>query len=175
MIVRLMLTPISDDASRSIEVVRIARPVRVREMKSCRATIKITELAITKRFKRGTRDPETWIDHSIGTSWGTVTMVGPKKNWMTFCKIKLTPMAVMSGASFGARRSGRYARRSISAPSRAITPIVSAKSTSTLKPRSGTFVMLPSLPKRLLLMNMATKEPTMKTSPWAKLISSMMP
>ena len=94
---------------------------------------------------------------------------------MTFCRMKLTPMAVMRGASRGARRSGRYASRSISAPTIAITPIVRAKSTSTLPARRGMFVMAPSLPKRLLLMNMATNEPTMKTSPWAKLINSMMP
>ena len=75
-----MSTPMSDEASRSMEVVRIARPVRVREMKSCRANISATEAAITKMFRRGTRAPETWMDHSIGTSCGTVTMVGPKKN-----------------------------------------------------------------------------------------------
>jgi hypothetical protein len=49
-------------------------------MKSCRVIIRMMEVAITKRFKRGTREPETWIAHSTGTSWGTVTMVGPKKN-----------------------------------------------------------------------------------------------
>ena len=83
------------------------------------------------------------------------------------------PTAVISGASLGALRSGRYATRSIRTLSEphtsmqtirvAISPNTSA---TTLDPRpSPTVAANPT----------AVNEPIIKTSPWAKLISSMIP
>ena len=80
MIVLLMSTPIRAEASRSIAVVRIALPVRVRAMKSWSTAIRISAAATTKRFKIGTRLSPTMNDQLIGMIWGTLTIVGPKAN-----------------------------------------------------------------------------------------------
>jgi hypothetical protein len=83
------------------------------------------------------------------------------------------PTAVIRGASLGALRNGRYATRSIitlSVPDAIIA-------TTRMRRRPGTSpnvpvaTVNPSVPYRPA----ATNEPIMKTSPWAKLISSMIP
>ena len=106
MMVLLMSTPIREEASLSIAVVRMARPVLVRAMKSCSTSMSVMAEPITKRLRNGTRLSPSVKTHWVGNSCGTLVMYGPTKNWMMFCKMKLTPIAVISGASFGACRRG---------------------------------------------------------------------
>ena len=84
------------------------------------------------------------------------------------------PTAVMSGASLGAVRNGRYATRSIITLS---VPLVTIATTSDASrpmtsPRIAVCSVRPMTPQNQAAV---TSEPIMKTSPWAKLISSMMP
>jgi hypothetical protein len=83
------------------------------------------------------------------------------------------PIAVISGASLGALRNGRYATRSIitfSEPDASMlttsTPPIPAMITSV-----DDLELIPSQAQ----IDTATNEPIMNTSPWAKLISSMIP
>jgi hypothetical protein len=84
------------------------------------------------------------------------------------------PTAVIRGASLGAPRNGRYATRSI------ITlrlPLVSiATSSDASRPMTSPTIAVCSV-SPITPQNQAavTSEPIMKTSPCAKLISSMMP
>ena len=80
MMVRLISTPISDEASRSIAVVRMARPVLVREMKICRMTMRKSADPITKRLSTGTRLSPRVKAHCVEKSCGTFVMYGPTKN-----------------------------------------------------------------------------------------------
>ena len=51
---------------------------------------------------------------------------GRRASWTTFWRMNETPIAVISGARRGALRSGRYANRSMTTPSRPRTTIVTA-------------------------------------------------
>src|SRR5664280_615898 len=81
-----------------------------------------------------------------------------------------TPIAVISGASRGALRSGRYANRSTNTPVTtevAIAPSrTSGRATQTLRPSDA---------GRAVKTVRPPNAPTMKISPWAKLISWIMP
>jgi hypothetical protein len=79
---------------------------------------------------------------------------------------------VISGASRGAWRRGRYANRS------RLTPIsgVSAAATSSTTTRATSEVLpQPKAVTPRLKVHRPMKAPSMKTSPWAKLMSWMMP
>ena len=52
--------------------------------------------------------------------------------WMTFWRMNDTPIAVIRGASRGALRRGRYAKRSIATPSRPMTGMTMAN-TATMR------------------------------------------
>ncbi len=84
-----------------------------------------------------------------------------------------TPMAVMRGASRVDRRSGRYATRSMATLRAAVVSIVRTKTSgsrvTSCQPVS--VFVTPSSVNQAREM----KRPSMKTSPWAKLMSSMMP
>ena len=87
--------------------------------------------------------------------------------------MKEKPTAVIRGASLGAALSGRYPTLSIitfSEPltSIATTSVTSSPATSAAVPVSG---VRPSVPHSANDVN----APIMKISPWAKLISSMIP
>ena len=81
------------------------------------------------------------------------------------------PMAVISGASLGLLRRGRYATFSITkfsspATTQAITVAISRMSQPG---ESGMlFCIVP-------IIDQLVRAPTMRTSPWAKLIRLMMP
>ncbi len=85
-------------------------------------------------------------------------------------------MADTSGASFGAVRSGLYTRRSI------VTLTVAQNSGTTANNSAmpsqsclGSAQSQRSLPVSSPTSVRARNEPSMNTSPWAKLISSMIP
>ncbi len=88
--------------------------------------------------------------------------------------MKLTPMAVISGARRGAFRSGRYAKRSIRTPTKPMTIMAKANMTTSRTTSWTGSLIVPWTPK-VANSHRVTNEPTMKTSPWAKLMSSMMP
>src|SRR4051812_6543255 len=83
------------------------------------------------------------------------------------------PTAVIRGASLGALRSGRYATRAILTlrhPQQIIARVrVSSRPETRANPPVA--IVRPSAPKSAYDAN----EPIMNRSPWAKLISSMMP
>ena len=84
------------------------------------------------------------------------------------------PIAVISGASLGALRSGRYATRSmttLSVPQNAIAMNSVAITSGVVTYHSW----VPFRPNQPLATVMVTIVPNMNTSPWAKLINSMMP
>ena len=62
-----------------------------------------------------------------GISWGTVTIELLMPTKMMFWRMKLTPMAVIRGASRGALRRRRYATRSMTTPTMPITTIDTRK------------------------------------------------
>ena len=78
------------------------------------------------------------------------------------------PIAEISGASRNEPRSGRYATRSIEKP---YTAQSAAATMNAARIPSGTEVK----PVSAVSTMMPMKAPTMKTSPWAKLIMPMMP
>ncbi len=84
------------------------------------------------------------------------------------------PIAVINGASRGAPRSGRYATSSIDALS---VPQKAIAITKTPKTDSQTTIpRWPSVsPKRPPARVAESSPPSMKTSPWAKLINSRIP
>ena len=82
------------------------------------------------------------------------------------------PIAVINGASFGAWRNGRYAMRSTATliePQKAIVATITATSTSHAENEESV------TPSHWFSRCMPNTEPSMNRSPWAKLISSMMP
>jgi hypothetical protein len=83
------------------------------------------------------------------------------------------PTAVINGASLGALRNGRYATRSIITLSTPEAAIATNRVRNRPKNSRITDVscVSPMKPKNAAVAN----EPIMKTSPWAKLISSTMP
>ena len=84
------------------------------------------------------------------------------------------PTAVISGASLGADLSGLYATRSIitfRVPLVSIATINDA-SNPTIRGMVAVASVSPMTPQNQAAV---TSEPIMKTSPWAKLISSMIP
>ena len=87
--------------------------------------------------------------------------------------MKLKPTAVISGASFGALRNGLYATFSISM-FRTAQP-TAASSRQTGRPRTRPVVPVDSVSPRVAYMPTAMNDPIMKTSPCAKLMSSMIP
>ena len=106
-IVRLMSTPISWAASRSWAVERIARPSRVRLTNSWSAIISPTDTEITKMLTTPMLTVPIWILAVGGITCGVLMGDGPNRIWMTFWRMNETPIAVISGASLGALRSGR--------------------------------------------------------------------
>ena len=89
---------------------------------------------------------------------------------MKFCSTIDMPMAVMSGARRNDSRNGRYATRSTVQPQTAVSTIAMM---STRRSASGTAVIPIVVSARNAIK--AMNAPTMKTSPWAKLIMPMMP
>ena len=90
-----------------------------------------------------------------------------------FCRMKLTPTAVISGANFGALRSRRYASFSmVDVEQRAQRHDDAASTTASSNHAFGDDFVWPSRSSRKIA---ASTEPIMNRSPWAKLISSMMP
>ena len=89
-----------------------------------------------------------------------------------YARKKETPSALISGAIRGALRSGRYAKRSIATP-RSAQPAIAASVIRISSSQVGTFgsVEPPSSCSAPKPMN----EPTMNTSPWAKLRSFRIP
>ena len=174
-IVRLMSTPISCAASRSCAVDRIARPRRVRLTNSWSAIIRDTDTVITKMLTSPMLTSPIWILAVGGITCGVLIGDGPYRIWMKFWRMNETPIAVISGASRGALRSGRYANRSIATPSRPITTMTIANVVTSRNTAWGTDVAEPSWPSTLVRTNIDANAPTMNTSPWAKLMSSMMP
>lgn len=63
----------------------------------------------------------------------------------------------------------------MSAPTSAITTIVTANRMARLMISVGISSTAPVWPKSTVLTNIETNVATMKTSPWAKLMSSMIP
>ena len=105
-IVLLMFTPMSWAASRSMAVERIARPRVVRATNADRASISTSERTITNRL-RSLITIGPIVSGSFDRTWGTVTIELLMVTKMMFWRMKLTPMAVISGARRGALRSGR--------------------------------------------------------------------
>ncbi len=174
-IVWLMSTPMSSAASRSWAVERIARPSRVRPTNTCRATISNSATTSMKMFRRPMLPP-AMSSFTLGKIWGTLIGEDENSAWMMFCRMNETPIAVISGASLGAWRRGRYAKRSMITPTEPMTTIV-AKTTRTRMPPSliGSSIGRSSSPSGTVMIHIATNAPTMNTSPWAKLMSSMIP
>ena len=80
-------------------------------------------------------------------------------------------MAVMSGASLGARRRGRYATRSIENPNSIQIGAAASSPSATTTP-----VGKPVLAWKIHWMTVsAVNAPIITTSPWAKLIRPRMP
>ena len=89
--------------------------------------------------------------------------------------MKETPIAVISGASRGALRRRRYAMRSIARVERrrrTPSPTNSVSSNATRGDEPGLRAVEAEWVPATVTLNIV---PHMNTSPWAKLISSMMP
>ena len=93
----------------------------------------------------------------------------------TFWRMNDTPIAVMSGATRGAWRSGRYTRRSMLTFRNPMIGIVNASAARTKKMSGMTWSTGPVCPKTPPMRTTDRNAPSMKISPWAKLMSSMIP
>ena len=116
-----------------------------------------------------------WIEIASvrGMKSGIVWKLGPYTARPMFWRMNETPTAVINGASRGARRSGLYAMRSITAFATA-NPGIVTRSTSRSPPMiTGTLVSV-SRPSHVMIEN-ATSPDSMKTSPCAKLMSCRIP
>ena len=102
----LMFTPRICAASRSMAVERIARPSRVRPMNSSSATIRISASTITNRLMSRIVSGPISIA-GLGMTCGDVTSELLIPTNTRFWRMKLTPIAVIRGASRGALRNGR--------------------------------------------------------------------
>ena len=89
----------------------------------------------------------------------------------TFCRMIDIPIAVMSGASLGAFRSGRYAIFSM------LKAIAMQTTTATTSPAAMTSTdgIGRCAPSNAVMTDSETMAPIITTSPWAKLIRPMMP
>ena len=87
--------------------------------------------------------------------------------------MKLTPIAVISGARRGALRNGLYAMRSIDALSSPHASIVSTRVASAIGIVTAPWPWCRL--KKCVLIVIVNMPPSMNTSPCAKLISSRMP
>ena len=105
-IVVLMSTPISWAASRSIAVERMARPSRVLPMNSWSVAIRPTARMMTNRLMR-LIEKKPNVSTVFGMICGVVTMELLTTTNTMFWRMKLTPIAVMSGARRGALRRRR--------------------------------------------------------------------
>ncbi len=83
----------------------------------------------------------------------------------TCCRMIEMPIAVISGASRGAPRSGRYAMRSMVKPTAMQTGTAQSTPANTITSGGS------AVPARAAITESETMAPTITTSPWAKLIS----
>ena len=105
---------------------------------------------------------------------GTPRCEPPSQSRPTFCRMNEKPTAVISGASLGALRSGLYATRSIitlSVPQHDHRDEQDHEQAEDQAQQRRSSTVSPIVP----IKEKATKLPIMKRSPWAKLMSSMMP
>ncbi len=110
--------PMSFAASRLNETARIALPVRVRRMKKRSASISSTDTTMTVSCSLVMRTCPRRTS-ARGASDGKNLGSGPKTSWDPFSMKSETPIAVMSSVRRDARRTGRYANRSITTPTSA--------------------------------------------------------
>ncbi len=104
---------------------------------------------------------------------GNGTCCDPKMAWATFCSRMETPIAEMSAARRGALRRGRYARRSMTTPMIPTTTMAMRMARKKFSP--GMPTVWPNSVISVDIIMMVMKAPNMKSSPKAKLMSSMMP
>ncbi len=104
---RSTLMPIMAATSLFSLTARMARPVRVRSTKRNSATMRATAATVTTALPTGTLTPkmlyEPWKTEKVGYAC-TPAPYRPRK---VYCRKRDAPMAVMSGTSRGALRSGR--------------------------------------------------------------------
>ncbi len=168
------LIPISRAASGSCAVARMALPSRLCAMKVVSIRTSGIVRPIDSASARSTRMPP--IVNSSSRPWtrsGTPTGDAPIQSCPTLWRMNEKPTAVISGASLGAPRNGLYATRSIITLSDALVSIETIRQTNSPPTiDSGALVIpRPSSPKSASEVS----DPIMNTSPWAKLISSMIP
>ena len=171
-IVLLISMPMIAAAIQSWAVARMAFPSFVPWTKKWSASIMTSDEKITTsciwpmltgpRAKKG-----------FGSTCGNGTGDGPIQSCRRFSRLNETPIAVRSGARRCRPRSGRYANRSITIP---VVPMISivARNVTINANAIPAAAMCRVAPRRVSRAS-ATNDPAVYTSPWAKLISSMMP
>ncbi len=104
---------------------------------------------------------------------GTGIGAGPFQYCMMFSRMNDMPIAVISGARRGALRSRRYASRSMTTP---VSPhsSIETRMVSSATPISGSPCSSPETPSSERVAS-EKNVPSVYTSPWAKLMSSMIP
>ena len=105
---------------------------------------------------------------------GSETGLGPFQMNAMFSRMNATPTAVISGTRRGAPRNGLYATRSIVVLSRP-HPIIATASEMRITGSSDDIDGCELRSKTWITKVAVIIPPIMKTSPWAKLMSSRMP
>ena len=166
------LMPISSEASRSWAVARIALPTFVFCTIQVISSSNGTVMAITMMYLTRISIDPMCIDvrgNTLVREFGADPFIKMPKFW----RMKLTPTAVISGASFGALRKpsiGEPLDDHVDQRTDAITTII-----TTSEQQPGFRRRTSSELSRSSMKIAASTEPIMNRSPWAKLISSMMP
>ena len=106
-IVRSTSIPMSAAISRSSETARIDRPVRLRATNSDSATTLMTPMPIVSSCVFSIVAPKISTVPSIAVGTKYPRFWGPKNPWNEFWRNREAPIAVISGTSRGAFRSGR--------------------------------------------------------------------
>ena len=114
-----------------------ARPSRVRPMNTCSEIIKATATAMMNRLSTGMSTLPIEITQVSGKIFGEFVWNGPYRSITMFWRMNETPMAVIRGARRGAFRSGLYARRSITTPTRPMMLIVITNVAASVTTRIG--------------------------------------
>ena len=173
-IVPLTLIPIIAAASWSWAVARIAFPCFVRWTSHISIASTGSVATPTISWYQSYSTPCQSKTGSCERMSGSDTGAGPSRFKPTFWRMNDIPIAVISGASRGACRSGRYATRSIPVLRAAQNAIAQRSVTSSAGIRVES-EFESSSPNHPTATENVTHEPSMNTSPLAKLISSRMP
>ncbi len=130
---RPIFTPMSAAVSRSWKVARIARPSRVRWMRSQAATISASAVTTTNT-RSGAMLTGPSVKGAVGKGWGIDLATPPHTSSSPFCMAIQSPIMTSMVVSIDWPRSGASSRRSQAAPATAPSTMASGQGHEEVQP-----------------------------------------